>query len=117
MLQEDMNARGTFILIMADLFADYVGQFRWVDIDDILIYSDREQDHLKYSAMVCDKLKQAQLYARRKKSEFFTTSMDVLGNIIDNQELRALPENIARIEPWSTPKNKKELQEFFGVVN
>jgi len=67
--------------------------------------------------MVCDKLKQAQFDTSRKKSEFFATSMDVLGHIIDDQGLRASPEKIARIEAWTTPKNKKQLQEFLGVVN
>jgi len=32
---------------MSDLFADYLGQFLWVYINDILIYSDTEQDHHK----------------------------------------------------------------------
>jgi len=67
--------------------------------------------------MVCNKLKQAQFYARRKKSEFFATSKDVLGHIIEDQGLRASPEKIAKIEAWSTPKNKRELEEFLGVVN
>jgi len=98
MLQGDMNAPGTFMRIMSDLFAYYLGQFMWVYIDDILIYSDTEQDHLKHIAMVCHKLKQAQFYASRKKSEFFATRMDVLGHIIDNQGLRASPEKIARLE-------------------
>jgi len=117
MLQGDMNAPGTFMRIMSDLFADYLGQFMWVYINDILIYSDTEQDHLKQIAMVCDKLKQAQFYASRKKSEFFAASMDLLGHIIDDQGLRASPEKIASIEAWTTPKNKKQLQEFLGVVN
>jgi len=117
MLQGDMNAPGTFMRIMSDLFADYLGQFMWVYIDDILIYSDTEQDHLKHIPMVCDKLKQTQFYASRKKSEFFAASIDVLGHIIDDQGLRASPEKIARIEAWTTPKNKKQLQEFLGVVN
>jgi len=43
--------------------------------------------------------------------------MDVLGHIIDDQGLRASPEKIARMEAWTTPKNKKQLQEFLGVVN
>jgi len=116
-LQGDMNAPGTFIRIMSDLFTNYLGQFMWVYIDDILIYSDTEQDHLKHIAMVCDKLKQAQFYASRKKSEFFAASMDVLGHIIDDEGLRASPEKIARIEAWTTPKNKKQLQEFLEVVN
>jgi len=43
--------------------------------------------------------------------------MDVLGHIIDDQGSRASPEKIARIEAWTTPRNKKQLQEFLGVVN
>jgi len=43
--------------------------------------------------------------------------MDVLGHIIYDQGLRASPEKIPRIEAWTTPKNKKQLQEFLGVVN
>jgi len=53
MLQGDMNAPGTFMRIMSDLFADYLGQFMWVYIDDILIYSETEQDHRKHIAMLC----------------------------------------------------------------
>jgi len=117
MLQGDMSAPGTFRRIMSDLFPQYLGQFMWVYIDDILIYSDTEKDHLKHIAMGCDKLKQHQFYTSRKKSEFFAASMDVLGHIIDDQRLRASPEKIARIEVLTTPKNKKQLQEFLGVVN
>jgi len=47
---------------------------------------------------VSDKLKQVLFYANAKKSEFFATSMDVLGHTIDDQGLRASPEKIARIE-------------------
>jgi len=59
MLQGDMNALGTFMRIMSDLFAHYLGQFIWIHVEDILIYSDTEQDHLEHIAMVSGKLKQA----------------------------------------------------------
>jgi len=78
MLQGDMNAPGTFMQIMSDLFTDYLGQFMWVYIDDIVIYSNTEQEHLRHITMVCDKVKQARFYARRKKSEFFAASMNLL---------------------------------------
>jgi len=68
MLPEGMNAPGILMPILCDLLTDNQGQFMWVYIDDILIYSDREQEHLEYITMVCDKLKQAQFYASRRKS-------------------------------------------------
>jgi len=47
----------------------------WVYIDDILKYSDTEQDHLTHLAMVCDKRKQVKFYNNRKKSEFFAKKL------------------------------------------
>jgi len=79
MLQGEMNAPGTLMPIISDLFTDYQGQFMWVYIDDSLIYSNTEQDHLKHIAMVCDKLKQVSFYTSRKKAEFCAASRDVFG--------------------------------------
>ena len=105
-----MNAPGTFMQIMLDLFADYLGQFMWVYIDDNLIYFDTEEDHMNHIGMVCDKLKQAKFYASRRRSGYFASGMVVLGHVIDNEGLKASPEKIARIEAWTTPRNKKQLQ-------
>ena len=102
---------------MLDLFADYLGQFVWVYIDDIVIFSNTEEDHLKYIAIVWEKLKEAQFYASRRKSEFFAKSIDVLGHIIDEDGLKPAPEKISKIENWTTSKTKKQLQEFLGMVN
>jgi len=67
--------------------------------------------------MVCDNQKQGQFYPSRTRSEFFAGSMDVLPYIIDDQGLRASPGKMARIEAWTTPKNKEQLQEFHVVLN
>ena len=72
---------------------------------------------MKHIGMVCDKVKQAKFYASRKKSEYFASCMDVLGHIINDEGLKALPEKIARIKAWTTPRNEKKLREFLEVVN
>jgi len=116
MPQGDMNAPGVFMRIMSDLMAHFLGKFVWVYIDDILIFSDTEEDHLKHIAAICNKLKGAQFYVSRKKSEFFASRIEVLGHIID-ERLKPDPEKIAKIEAWTTPTTKRQLQEFLGVVN
>jgi len=98
MLQVDINIPGTFMQIMSDLFTDYLGQFLWLYIENILIYSDTKLEHLKQIPMVCDKLKQAKFYSGRKKCKFFAKSMNVLGYIIYHLGLKASSEKIARIE-------------------
>ena len=116
MLQGDMNATGTFMRIMSDLMADFLGKFVWVYIDDILIFSDTEEDHLKHIATICNKLKGPQFYASRKMSEFFAHRIEVLGHIIDDEGLKPDPEKIAKIVAWTTPTTKRQPQEFLGVV-
>jgi len=103
--------------IMSDLMEDFLGKFVWVYIDNILIFSDTEEDHLKHIAAICNKLKGAQFYASSKKCEFFAPRIEVLGHIIDDEELKPDPEMIAKIEVWTTPSTKRQLQEFLGVVN
>jgi hypothetical protein len=116
-LQGDMNAPGTFMRIMSDILADYLEKFVWVYIDDILIYSDTEEDHLRHISAVCDKLRVAQFYTSKMKSEFFAKKIELLGHIIDDEGLKPDPEKIAKIEAWTTSVSKKQLQEFLGVVN
>jgi len=40
MMQEDMNAPGTFVRTMEDLFHDELGKNIWVYIDDIFVFTD-----------------------------------------------------------------------------
>jgi len=99
MLQGDMNVLGTFMRIMSDLMVDFLEKFVWVYIDDILIFSDTEEDHLTHIVAICDKLKGAQFCASRKRSEFFAPTIEVLGHIIDDEWLKPDPERIAKIKP------------------
>ena len=58
MLQGELNAPGTFMRIVSDLFGGYLGQLMWVYINDILIYLNTKLEHLKHITRVSDKLKQ-----------------------------------------------------------
>ena len=60
---------------------------------------------------------EVQFYAGRRESKFFAESIDVLGHIIDDDGLKPALEKISKIENWTTPKTKKQLQEFLGMVN
>jgi hypothetical protein len=46
MQQGDCNAPGTWQVLMNHIFADYIGSFIDVYLDDIIIYSDTLEDHL-----------------------------------------------------------------------
>jgi len=69
MLQGDMNAAGTFMLLMSHVMSDYLGDFVCVYIDDILIFSNTEDEQMKHIKKVCRKLKEGHFFASKKKSE------------------------------------------------
>ena len=55
-----------------------------VFIDDILIYSRNEEDHVSHLRIVLQTLKDKELYAKFSKCEFWLESVAFLGHIISD---------------------------------
>jgi hypothetical protein len=56
--------------LMNNVFMDYLDKFVVVFIDDILIYSQSEEEHADHLRMVLQRLREHQLYAKLSKCEF-----------------------------------------------
>ena len=56
---------------MNRIFQPYLDKFVVVFIDDILIYSKDDTEHVKHLRMVLQTLQEKQLYAKVSKSEFW----------------------------------------------
>src|SRR5437588_1446061 len=97
MLQGDTNVPATFMRVMEDVLSDHLGEFVWVYLDDILIFSNTPEDHIKHVELVCKKLKEVQLFASSKKSVFFADRLEILGHIIDDKGVQPMPEIIRKI--------------------
>ena len=46
MLQGDCNAPATMMRIMNMIFSDYLGDFIWIYLDDIVIFSNTKHEHI-----------------------------------------------------------------------
>jgi hypothetical protein len=64
------NAPAYFMYLMSSVFMDYLDKFVVVFIDDILMYSQNEQEHEKHLRKVLQRLRDCQLYAKLSKCEF-----------------------------------------------
>ena len=60
-----INAPPTFQNLMNDVLRDYLDKFVIVYLDDILIFSKDEREHMRHVQMVVDKLKDAKLIVNR----------------------------------------------------
>ena len=76
------NAPTTFMDLMHRVFQSYLHQFVVVFVDDILIYSQSEEEHEDHLRIVLQALRDHQLYANFSKCEFWLIEVKFLGHIV-----------------------------------
>ena len=69
--------------LMSSVFMDYPDKFVVVFIDDILIYSQNEEEHEEHLKRVLQQLCEHQLYAKLSKCEFWINKVLFLVHIIN----------------------------------
>jgi hypothetical protein len=91
------NAPAFFMNLMNSVFMDYLDKFVVVFIDDILIYSQSEEEHASHLRMVFQRLREHQLYAKLSKCEFWISEVLFLGHIINKEGLAVDSKKVADI--------------------
>jgi hypothetical protein len=64
------NALAFFMYLMNSVFIDYVDKFVVVFIDNMLMYSQSEEDHADHLRKLLQRLREHPLYAKLSKCEF-----------------------------------------------
>ena len=67
---------------MIDLFKKEVDEFVRFFFDDILVYSENNEEHERHLRHVLEILRGAQLYAQKSKCTFFVDKVAYLGLIV-----------------------------------
>ena len=109
------NAGQDFQRLMDQIFGDVPRVF--VYIDDILVASETEQEHLADLKVVLDSLRENGLVTNRKKCVLGQSSLEFLGYLVDSNGISPLPERVETIRKFERPTSVKELQRFLGMVN
>jgi hypothetical protein len=91
------NAPAFFMYLMNSVFMDYLDKPIVVFIDDILIYSQNEQEHEEHLRKVLQRLWDCQLYAKLGKCEFWISEVLFLGHIINRDRLVVDPKKVVSI--------------------
>ena len=82
-------------------------------LDDIVIYSDTLEDHVRHVKLILDILRREKL---RSKLRFIVPELKLLGRIIDNEGIRMDSEKVDSVMKWKTPTNRDLLRGFIGSV-
>ena len=87
-----------------------------VFVDDILIYSQYEEEHEDHLRIVLQALRDHQLYAKFSKCEFWLTEVKFLGHVVSVSDASVDPEKVEAIMSWERLKSVFEIRSFLGLA-
>jgi len=86
-------------------------------LDDILIFATTLDKLVFYTHKVLKCLQELDLFLCPTKYSFNQTSVEYLGLIISEGELRMDPVKLQAVKDWPWPKSVKDIQKFLGFCN
>jgi hypothetical protein len=110
------NAPSTFQRAVENILEEFIGHGVIVYFDDILIYTENEEEHAILLDKVLKKLAAANVSLQLKKCEFCVPEIIFLGYSISSEGLRMDPVKQEIISRMDRPKNLKELRSVLGFT-
>lgn len=112
------NAPSTFQHMMDTVLRDFITEgFVVCYLDDILIASATEQEHLAHLERVFERLGQEGLYCKPHKCTFMQAELKFLGFIIGHGMRSVDPAVKSAVADWPVPGTLTELRSFVGFAN
>ena len=108
------NAGATFQRFMDNLFLNC--DFTFVYLDDILIFSESEEQHLEHLEIVMKILQQNGLRLNIDKCQFFKSNIDYLGFNLSVDGIKPTSAKIEQITSFPPPGDTDGLRRFLGMV-
>ena len=86
-------------------------------LDDIIIFSKTEEEHLQHITDIFKKLCKAGLKLKLSKYSFFQKELQYLGHLVSEEGVSPLPEKLESIQNMPALRNTKEVKQFPGLVS
>ena len=110
------NAPATFQRLIHDCLGELNMNWCIVYLDDIIIFSDTKEEHLKRLEAVFQKLCAAGLKLKPSKCFFFREEIEYLGHVVSGKGISTNPKKIEAVSKWPTPKTVYDVRSFLGFV-
>ena len=110
------NAPATFQRLMHDCLGELNMNWCIVYLDDIIIFSDTKEEHLKILEAVFQKLCAAGLKLKPSKCFFFREEIEYLGHVVSGKGISTNPKKVEAVSKWPTPKTVYDIRSFLGFV-
>ena len=112
------NSPATFQSFMNEILRELVYDGHViVYLDDILIFAETKEHHDVLVRQVLEVLRRHKLYLKPEKCSFAQATVEYLGHVIGNGEVRMDPAKVEAVHDWPIPNDKREVQQFIGFCN
>jgi len=104
--------------MMNDIFWTLIAEgIMVVYLDDILIFTETEEEHEQAVWRVLEVLAEHKLFLRPEKCEFHRKQIEYLRLVISENKVEMDSVKVAGVRDWPTPENQTDVQAFIGFVN
>ena len=102
--------------LMNSVFMPELDKFVVVFIDDILIYSENEEEHVEHLRVVLTRIREHMLYAKFSKCEFWLQKVPFLGHVLSENGISVDPSKVQEVMDWKALTSVHEVQSFLGLA-
>jgi len=111
------NAPSTFTHVMNRIFHELLGKTVCIYLDDILVFSKSEEEHVEHVREVLEMLRREKLYAKLSKCEFGKRELTFLGHVIGADGIKVDTKKIEVIKNWPQPTDVHSLRQYLRLAN
>ncbi|MBW0525012.1 hypothetical protein O181_064727 [Austropuccinia psidii MF-1] len=111
------NAPAYFQKLVNDILDDILDIYIVAYLDDIVVFSKSEGEHVTHVSTVLSRLRANNLFAKASKCLFYVYSVEYIGCIVSSEGPKMDQAKVKQTINWLPPRNIKALQSFLGFAN
>jgi len=112
-----INVGATYQRGMTKIFHDIIHKEIEVYVDDLIVKSGTEVEHVEYLLEMFQRLRKYKLRLNPNKCTFGVRSGKLLGFIVSQKGIEVDPDKVRAIREMPAPKTEKQVRGFLGRLN
>ena len=110
------NASASFQRMMEYILRDLLPHICLVYIDDVIVHSIDNQEHLDSIEKVFQCLRRYNVRLKPTKCSFFKKKLNFLGHTISDEGICADKDKVKAVQEWSSPQTVRQVRQFQGLA-
>jgi len=110
------GAPATFCRVMSRVLGDHIGTICLCYLDDVIVFGRTQKKLLDRLDKVLQRLHEHGLKVKPSKCVLLKTEIKFLGHLVTASGVQPLPDKVAAIQDWPTPRCLRDVRVFYGLI-